>query len=148
MKTLSSLCLLLVLASGLLGCAKLTAEIADRKALGDARARVGSVLEGLRTGERAPGTGFQTSLCLWYNDTIFISDTNEQSDASDGFDRWTVAGGIDSGIGGYEITAAEIERDAAVPTVLVSGTVDDKAFQVRVPEKQSIEWVRRPGNRV
>ena len=135
---------LLLLSSSLVGCDKLAAQLADRNLSGAAKARVGGVLEGLRTGERAAGSDFQTALCLWYNDTIYLSDQDDQDAASDGFDRWIAAGGIASGIGGYEITAVEIVREVQAPTVLVAGTIDGRAFQVRVPEKQRIEWVKRP----
>lgn len=122
----------------LVGCK----QIQDYDMKHQAKARVTTVLTGIQKGPRT--AEMQTALCRWYNDSIYINESSTASFASDMFDRWTVDGGIDHGLQTFQVTDAMIEPGAAVPTVLVSGAIDGRPFQVRVPKDQTMSWLTKP----
>jgi tetratricopeptide (TPR) repeat protein len=132
-----------VLAAGsLVGCDRITQPINDWNVNQGARERVTTILT---RAQAAQGRLDQKALCFWYNGTAVV-DALEQSFASDSYDRWTVAGGLEKGLTSFEITGSTVDAEAATdtPTALVSGTIDGRPFTMRVPKGKPIEWVLTP----
>ncbi len=107
------------------------------------KARVTGVLEGSRTGGGKPKVTQQTAICRWYADKAFISDYQELDKASDSYDRWRRQGGIYRELTSFEITTVEILEESQPKTALVSGTINGKPFQMKVPDGQPISWVKK-----
>jgi hypothetical protein len=106
-----------------------------------AKARVKIILEGLRTDGDTNGLPFQTSICQWDSAVAVIQDHAEFEQAYDAFDAWRDGFDINHRkISGYTITGAEIVQKGH-PVVMVSGTIEDRPFKMRVPEKRRISWV-------
>jgi hypothetical protein len=102
---------------------------------GAAEDRVREVLTGLTAeGQR------ESALLMWNTGTL---STVGAADASDAFEMWCRSGGLDT-VGQFQITSSEVDEGASPPAVIVSGTVDGRAFSVRVVKRQPITWVQTP----
>ncbi len=126
------------------GCDAMSQKLTEFQTTKYAKERVSTVLDGVRHGKLN-----QRALTIWFNGTLAVADEHEASYASDMFDRWAAAGGISQGLQTFEIGDSVFEAGAQVPTAIVSGTIDGRAFSVRVPEGQMIAWVQSPtGKRI
>jgi hypothetical protein len=106
-----------------------------------AKARVKIILEGLTTDGDTNGIPFQTSICQWDSAVAVIQDHTEFEQAYDAFDTWRDGFDINHRkISGYTITGAELVQKGH-PVVMVSGTIEDRPFKMRVPDKRRISWV-------
>lgn len=107
-----------------------------------AERRVEQILEGLKKEGDGNGLALQASICQWDSAMIAIQDKDEFEQAYDGFDRWRDAGGINHRkITSYTVTGSELVQEEP-PVVNVSGTIEGRPFEMRVPHKRPISWVR------
>lgn len=126
------------------GCDQAVAKFEEYDLKRRSEQRVDVILKGIQEGGTGTSTVVQTSMCRWWNNTIFLSG-NEADAASNRFDRWREKGRIYRKIAGYEVTGSEIDAEAEHPTVLVHGTIEGESFTMRVPEDLTISWVDTPG---
>ncbi|HKV07648.1 MAG TPA: hypothetical protein VJ725_05875 [Thermoanaerobaculia bacterium] len=108
-----------------------------------AERRVKQVLEGLKLdGDGESTTAFQAAICQWDSGVNVLSDRDELEQAYDNFDRWRDAGGINHRkLTSYTIDGSEIVQDEP-PVVNVTGTIEGRPFEVRVPYERPISWIR------
>ncbi|MFY9826993.1 MAG: hypothetical protein WAM82_36915 [Thermoanaerobaculia bacterium] len=117
----------------------------DRLASGSpeeaAKARVKMILEGLKTDGNTNGLPLQTAICQWDSALLVIQDRGEFEQAYDAFDAWRNEFDINHRkISGYAITGSEVVQEKP-PVVMVSGTIEDRPFKMRVPDKRRVSWV-------
>jgi hypothetical protein len=106
-----------------------------------AEARVRIILDGLKTDGDTNGLPLQTSICQWDSAVAVIQDRGELEQAYDAFDAWRDEFGINhQKISGYTITGSEVTQKQP-PVVTVSGTIDDRPFKMRVPDKRRVSWM-------
>ena len=112
-----------------------------------AKERVEVILHGIQTDGGGSSIPIQASICMWYNETLAISDLGVLARANDSFLEWQREGGIFPKLKTYEVTGANAVKDSEPPTVLVAGKIDGKSFVMRVPHDRPISWVRHPKKR-
>ncbi|HEV7503519.1 MAG TPA: hypothetical protein VGS07_01270 [Thermoanaerobaculia bacterium] len=106
-----------------------------------AKTRVKAILEGLKTDGDTDGLPFQTSICQWDSAVGVIQDRTEFEQAYDAFDIWRSGFDINHRkISGYVITGSEVVQEKP-PVVMVSGTIENRPFKMRVPDKRRVSWV-------
>jgi hypothetical protein len=106
-----------------------------------AKTRVKFILEGLKTDGDTNELPLQTSICQWDSAVGVIQDRTEFEQAYDAFDIWRTEFDINHRkISGYTIAGSEIIQETP-PVVLVSGTIEDRPFKMRVPDKRRVSWV-------
>jgi hypothetical protein len=106
-----------------------------------AQARVKKILEGLKTDADGNGLAFQAAICQWDSGLDVIQDQNELEQAYDHFAEWRDERDINHRkISDYQVTHVEIVQQSP-PVAMVSGTIEGRAFKMRVPDKRRISWV-------
>ena len=106
-----------------------------------AEARVKQILDNLEKGGDGNDVPLQTAICQWDSGLIVIQDRGELEQAYDAFDGWRDEFDINHRkIASYSITGSELVQEKP-PVVMVSGTIEDRAFKMRVPDKRRISWV-------
>ena len=133
----SILVVLVAIVASTLGCAKWE-EIQSND---NAKRRVKGLLDGVQKGGASSSGETQRAICLWYRGKLFIPEIDTLSRASDLFLVWQKQGGIARNISGFTVTGAERIGNR---TVLVSGTIEDKPFTMKVVEEEPISWVKPP----
>lgn len=118
----------------------------DRMANGSpedaAKTRVKTILEGLKTDGNTNGLPLQTAICQWDSGLVVIKDRDEFEQAYDAFGTWRDERDINHRkISGYTITGGEVIQETP-PVVIVSGTIEDRPFKMRVPDKRRVSWVK------
>lgn len=106
--------------------------------------RVNIILTGIKEEGGGSGTKLQTAISMWWADKMLISDLRELGDAQDAFERWQREANIYPKISSFEVEEAEIVEDADVATAIVSGTINGKAFKMKVPSRGRVSWVQKP----
>lgn len=108
-----------------------------------AERRVRQVLEGLKLdGDGGRTTAFQAAICQWDSGVNVLQDRDEFEQAYDNFDRWRDAGGINHRkLTSYTVDGSEIVQEDP-PVVNVSGTIEGRPFEMRVPHERPISWIR------
>jgi hypothetical protein len=131
---LSSLVVLGCLVTVMAGCQG-AAEIKQ------ANKRVHAVLWGLQSGGSALAGDLNTPVCQWYKGTSLIADQEEMRLAKRSFDSWRRQKQLGEKISSFEIAGAEIEAGSDPVAVIVSVSIDDEPYQLRVIEGQPMTWV-------
>jgi hypothetical protein len=102
-----------------------------------ARARVHQMLFEMQSGN---GAMMQLAVTLWAKNARTL-DNSALSAASDGFDKWRQQKELyNKGFAKFDIVKSELVKSEAVPTALVTFTLDGKQYTVRVPDKAPISW--------
>ena len=99
--------------------------------------RVDKILHDMMSGRDAE---MQFSVTLWAKNKRVL-DSTEMNWASDHFDRWR----RDKDIYGkpfsrYAIVKSELLKEEKIPTAIVTFTIEDKEYKVRVPKDLPISW--------
>jgi len=82
----------------------------------------------------------QFSVTLWAKNTRVL-EQNEMNIAMDHFDKWRQAKGIyGKAFSSYKIVKSEIVKEEKNPTAIVTFTLEDKEYKVRVPKDEEITW--------
>ncbi|HEY2324563.1 MAG TPA: hypothetical protein VGJ82_17010 [Thermoanaerobaculia bacterium] len=123
---------LVVIAAGLLlfwakgpGYEKLAAE------------RVDKILHDMKSGRDVE---MQFSVTLWAKNRRVLDQT-EMNIATNHFDRWRQAKDIyNKPFSSYKIVKSELVKEEKNPTALVTFTIEDKEYKVRVPKDDEISW--------
>jgi len=106
-----------------------------------AEARVKQILDNLEKGGDGNDIPLQTAICQWDSGLVVIQDRGELEQAYDAFDGWRDEFDINHRkISGYTITGSELVQEKP-PVVMVSGTIEDRTFKMRVPDKRRVSWV-------
>lgn len=106
--------------------------------------RVETILTGIKEQGGGTGTKIQTAICMWWADKMVISDLRELGDAQDAFERWQKEAGIYPRISSFEVGDVEVLENTDVPTAIVSGTINGKAFKMKVPKRGRVSWAQKP----
>ena len=102
-----------------------------------ATTRIEQLFDGLRT-----PTGSDLSLNLWFGGRV-PTDIDSLNHFGGMFEKWCADHGLNP-VKTYKIKDATetAEKDAlGAPVVLVSGTVNDRPFRIRVQRGQMLTWV-------
>lgn len=121
-------------AGGIFGFAKASEYIQTDHAT----SRVKTILGGMKPGLEAD-IKFQTAVCEWAADSLFVGDRSLLTGYWNAFDVWRNEAGIWN-VEHFEITSAVVLKDVSPPTVIVSVTLDDKPFKLKVPRGQRVSW--------
>ncbi len=102
----------------------------------DAKARVTQVLHEMQD----PSHG-ETSLgiSLWAKNRRNL-DSGELAGASNQFDNWRKEKDIYRQVGPFTVDKVEELKGEAIPTVIVTFTLEGKQYKVRVPKDRQITW--------
>ena len=99
--------------------------------------RVDQILHDMPSGK---STEMQFSVGLWAKNKRVL-DSQEMSWASDHFDRWRQEKDLyNHPFSKYAIVKSELVKEEKVPTAIVTFTIDDKEYKVRVPKDLPISW--------
>lgn len=102
-----------------------------------AATRMQQVLHEMQSGKDAE---MQFAVCLWAMN-VRVLDIQSMSVASDHFDKWRQAKNLyGRAFTRYKIVSSEEVKDQPVPTAIVTFTIEDEQFKVRVPERREISW--------
>lgn len=100
--------------------------------------RVDRVLHDMMSGKE---TEMQFSVTLWAKNKRVLEQT-EMNIAMNHFDHWRQAKGIyGKPFAVYKIVGAELVKEEKNPTAVVTFTIEDKQYKVRVPKDDEISWV-------
>jgi hypothetical protein len=104
-----------------------------------AKERVRRIFDGMKAGGNR-----EQAIALWKLGTLHVPGGIEAfSAAADEFDAWEAENEL-AGVASYEITDAEVTAETGrlgEATVIVSGTVDGRAFKFKVVQGTPIQWV-------
>src|SRR5438270_11160441 len=82
----------------------------------------------------------QCSVTLWAKNKRVLEQT-EMNIAMNHFDRWRQAKGIyGKPFSSYKIVSSELVKEEKNPTAIVTFTIEDKEYKVRVPKDDEISW--------
>ena len=82
----------------------------------------------------------QFSVTLWAKNKRVLEQT-EMNIAMNHFDRWRQAKGIyGKPFSSYKIVSSELVKEEKNPTAIVTFTIEDKEYKVRVPKDDEISW--------
>lgn len=102
-----------------------------------AATRMQQVLHEMQSGKDAE---MQFAVCLWAMN-VRVLDLQSMSVASDHFDKWRQAKNLyGRAFTRYKIVSSEEVKDQKVPTAIVTFTIEDEQYKVRVPERREISW--------
>lgn len=105
-----------------------------------AKDRVKQILGGLEKEGDGNGLGLQAAICQWDSGLNVIQDEREFEAAYDAFSVWRDQFDINHRkIKSYEITGAEVLQKEP-PVVMVTGTIEDRPFKLKVPYKRRLTW--------
>jgi len=105
-----------------------------------AEARVKKILGGLQKDADGDSLTFQAAICQWDSGLDAIQDQGELEQAYDHFSEWRDQFDINHRkITDYEITKVELVQQNP-PVAMVSGTIEGRAFKMRVPDKRRVSW--------
>jgi len=92
--------------------------------------RVDKILHDMMSGRE---TEMQFSVTLWYRNKRVLDQT-DMNIAMNHFDRWRQAKGIyGKPFSSYKIVSSELVKSEKTPTAIVTFTIEDKQYKVRVP---------------
>ncbi len=129
--------LLCLCASLLAGCEDFIGWLKDDPVV-LAKSRVKNVLSGLTRGSTVP-IGIVTH--QWYGSGIL--EDSSSTDVIQRFEAWCRQRGLEHrGVESWKITDARELESAKTFTVIVSGEINGKKFEMIVPENQPIRWKR------
>ncbi len=103
-----------------------------------ARHRVEEMLAGMQA---SPD---QSTIGLWARDTHHLADIGELSAASDKFDNWRTAKGIEKPISLFHVITVNDVPSSEVPTVEIRVVIDARDLVMVVPERRPISWAKDP----
>jgi len=99
--------------------------------------RVDKVLHDMMPGKEIE---MQFSVTLWAKNKRVLEQT-EMNIAMNHFDRWRQAKGIyGKPFSSYKIVSSELVKEEKNPTAIVTFTIEDKEYKVRVPKDDEISW--------
>jgi len=99
--------------------------------------RVDKVLHDMMPGKEME---MQFSVTLWAKNKRVLEQT-EMNIAMNHFDRWRQAKGIyGKPFSSYKIVSSELVKEEKNPTAIVTFTIEDKEYKVRVPKDDEISW--------
>jgi hypothetical protein len=99
--------------------------------------RVDKVLHDMMPGKEIE---MQFSVTLWAKNKRVLEQT-EMNIAMNHFDRWRQAKGIyGKPFSSYKIVSSELVKEDKNPTAIVTFTIEDKEYKVRVPKDDEISW--------
>jgi hypothetical protein len=100
--------------------------------------RVDKILRDMQSGRE---TEMQFSVTLWAKNKKVLEQT-EMNIAMNHFDRWRQEKGIyGKPFSSYKIVKSEIVKDETNPTAVVTFTIEDTEYKVKVPKDAEISWV-------
>jgi len=99
--------------------------------------RVDKILHDMHSGKDVE---MQFSVTLWAKNKRVLEQT-EMNLAMDHFDKWRQAKGIyGKAFSSYKIVKSETLKEEKNPTAIVTFTIEDKEYKVRVPKDEEITW--------
>jgi hypothetical protein len=99
--------------------------------------RVDKILHDMMSGKE---TEMQFSVTLWAKNKRVLEQT-EMNIAMNHFDRWRQAKDIyGKPFSSYKIVKSELVKEEKNPTAIVTFTIEDKEYKVRVPKDDEISW--------
>ena len=99
--------------------------------------RVEKILHDMQSGREVE---MQFSVTLWAKNKRVLEQT-EMNIAMDHFDKWRRAKGIyGMAFSNYKIVKSEMVKEEKNPTAIVTFTIEDKEYKVRVPKGEEISW--------
>lgn len=105
-----------------------------------AETRVNRILSHLKKEGDIEDSGLQTAICLWDSDKLLLDSQDELEAAYDAFNSWRDERGINGRkISDYTVTGSEVAQQSPL-VVTVSGTIEGRAFKMRVPDRERISW--------
>ena len=100
--------------------------------------RVDKILHDMMSGR---DNEMQFSITLWYKNKRTL-DSTDMNIAVEHFDKWRRAKQIyGKPFSNYKIVSSELVKEEKNPTAIVTFTIEDKQYKVRVPKDDEISWV-------
>lgn len=100
--------------------------------------RVDKILHDMMSGKEIE---MQFSVTLWFKNKRVLDQT-DMNIAMNHFDHWRQAKGIYAKpFSTYKIVSSELVKTEKTPTAIVTFTIEDKQYKVRVPKDDEISWV-------
>jgi hypothetical protein len=100
--------------------------------------RVDQILHEMMSGR---GAEMQLAITLWVKNKRVLETTDMLALASDQFDRWRREKDLyNKPFSRYAIVKTELLKDEKIPTAIVTFTIEDKEYKVRVPKDLPISW--------
>jgi hypothetical protein len=100
--------------------------------------RVDHILRDMKSGREVE---MQFSVTLWAKNKKVLEQT-EMNIAMNHFDRWRQEKGIyGKPFSSYKIVKSEVLKSEANPTAIVTFTIEDTEYKVKVPKDAEISWV-------
>jgi len=127
--------LVLTILCGLLAGCDMIDESLKRRAVEE---RLTIIFEGIHRGLRDQRYEPQKSVCRFYRDVNMVPSQEELGIADDHFTAFLREKGLYPMIDSYEIREIELNDKGALATVIING----KEYQINVPDKARLTWVK------